>query len=327
MIEEIKSKVGTVVEAARLLGDPLEPNAKGFCLCPFHDERSPSFHLYDDGKRFKCFGCGEAGDAIDFWTKRRGESAADGIRSLAEACGVEADPRPRLVRPQRERTRIAVADAATDEDSSNTEMNAAMLVALHNGKANHILRWAHSKGILPRTIRNEARAGRMGLAGSRLVWLYQNGAKVRGTLESSRGDRWLRGQARGSVWGDGPTLDDLRVNTVWLTEGETDRLRLMQEVEGPRDVVLAIPGASQEPGMAMAYRIGGHRNVVLCFDGDDAGRKATAVWTEALADADVVVDMDLPEGEDVCALAPQGLERKIEQARKKLLRFPHSLVS
>lgn len=34
--------------------------------CPFHNDRSPSFTIYDGGKRFKCFGCGASGDVLDF---------------------------------------------------------------------------------------------------------------------------------------------------------------------------------------------------------------------------------------------------------------------
>jgi len=34
-------------------------------VCPFHDDRNPSLHVYEDGG-FKCFGCGVAGDVLDF---------------------------------------------------------------------------------------------------------------------------------------------------------------------------------------------------------------------------------------------------------------------
>lgn len=49
---------------------------RGFVgLCPFHDERNPSFSVYrcaDGGWRYKCHGCGEAGDAIDWLMAREG---------------------------------------------------------------------------------------------------------------------------------------------------------------------------------------------------------------------------------------------------------------
>jgi len=42
-------------------------NSKGFALCPFHQENTPSFKVYDDS--FYCFGCGESGTVIDFVMK------------------------------------------------------------------------------------------------------------------------------------------------------------------------------------------------------------------------------------------------------------------
>ena len=34
--------------------------------CPFHPDRSPSFTIFDAGRRFQCFGCGASGDVLDF---------------------------------------------------------------------------------------------------------------------------------------------------------------------------------------------------------------------------------------------------------------------
>ena len=39
--------------------------------CPFHQDKTPSFTVYEDSNRFICFGCGERGDAIDFIMKLR----------------------------------------------------------------------------------------------------------------------------------------------------------------------------------------------------------------------------------------------------------------
>lgn len=53
-------------------------------LCPFHRERSPSFFVFTDGTRpgFKCFGCGEHGDGIDFVQKIYGVDARDALRMI-----------------------------------------------------------------------------------------------------------------------------------------------------------------------------------------------------------------------------------------------------
>ena len=50
-------------------------------LCPFHEDKSPSFFVFDD-QHFKCFGCGEHGDVIDFVQKMYNLSFQDALRYL-----------------------------------------------------------------------------------------------------------------------------------------------------------------------------------------------------------------------------------------------------
>lgn len=66
-------------------------------LCPFHKEKTPSFHVNPDKGFFHCFGCKEGGSAIDFVMKHDGLTFPEAVRLLAERCGVvvEEDERPR----------------------------------------------------------------------------------------------------------------------------------------------------------------------------------------------------------------------------------------
>ena len=50
-------------------------------LCPFHADKDPSFYIFDDN-RFKCFGCGEHGDVIDFVQKYYGLSFPGALKHL-----------------------------------------------------------------------------------------------------------------------------------------------------------------------------------------------------------------------------------------------------
>ena len=57
-------------------------------LCPFHDEKTPSFHV-NPGRGFHCFGCGEGGDVISFLQKIDGLGFAEAVQRLADKYGVQ----------------------------------------------------------------------------------------------------------------------------------------------------------------------------------------------------------------------------------------------
>lgn len=58
-------------------------------LCPFHNEKTPSFTVFTATQSFYCFGCGAAGDAITFVRKIENLEYADAVRSLAKRSGIE----------------------------------------------------------------------------------------------------------------------------------------------------------------------------------------------------------------------------------------------
>lgn len=66
------------MDVARHYG--LEPDRNGWCRCPFHNEKTASFHLYK--QRAKCFGCGWSGDVIDLVSAIRGCGPLDAAREL-----------------------------------------------------------------------------------------------------------------------------------------------------------------------------------------------------------------------------------------------------
>ena len=63
-------------------------------LCPFHGEKTPSFHVHEPRQFFHCFGCGEKGDVITFLEKVEQRPFMDVLRDLAGIAGVELDERP-----------------------------------------------------------------------------------------------------------------------------------------------------------------------------------------------------------------------------------------
>ncbi|MFN2450163.1 MAG: DNA primase [Candidatus Baltobacteraceae bacterium] len=80
-------------------------------LCPFHGEKTPSFHVHPDKGFFKCFGCGAGGDVITFLSKLENLPFTDAVRVLASRAGVELEPeKPGEARRRSEREAIYEAN-------------------------------------------------------------------------------------------------------------------------------------------------------------------------------------------------------------------------
>ena len=90
IVDEIKSKIRLselIGEHVRLRRDGSGVRAMG--LCPFHNEKSPSFSVNDDRGFYYCFGCGAKGDALTFLQDHVGLSFREALQQLADRTGVE----------------------------------------------------------------------------------------------------------------------------------------------------------------------------------------------------------------------------------------------
>lgn len=58
-------------------------------LCPFHTEKTPSFHVHPERQIFHCFGCDVGGDAFGFLMRQENLSFPEAVRALARECGIE----------------------------------------------------------------------------------------------------------------------------------------------------------------------------------------------------------------------------------------------
>lgn len=61
-------------------------------LCPFHNEKTPSFQVYPDEGRYVCRGCGRGGDVIAFWREKYNLSFPDAVKELRSGAGLADDP-------------------------------------------------------------------------------------------------------------------------------------------------------------------------------------------------------------------------------------------
>ena len=80
-----------------------------WACCPFHEEKTPSFHVDDRRNRYKCFGCGASGDHFTFLCETEGLSFPESVERLAEQAGV-ALPAPDPQAARREKKRAGLAD-------------------------------------------------------------------------------------------------------------------------------------------------------------------------------------------------------------------------
>lgn len=90
-IEEIKNRIDIVDLVSEYV--TLKKAGRNFTgLCPFHQEKTPSFSVNRDKQIFYCFGCGEGGNAITFLMKIADKSFPEAIKELAEKTGVVLPP-------------------------------------------------------------------------------------------------------------------------------------------------------------------------------------------------------------------------------------------
>lgn len=79
-------------DIVEVVGDyvKLKKSGSGFTgLCPFHNEKTPSFHVTPKLGIYKCFGCGESGDVFSFVMAQEGISFPESLRTLADRYGID----------------------------------------------------------------------------------------------------------------------------------------------------------------------------------------------------------------------------------------------
>src|SRR5690606_25018140 len=87
-------QVFTAADIIDVVGDFVTLKKRGanyIGLCPFHNEKTPSFNVNPARGIFKCFGCGKGGNAVDFVMEHEKYSYPEAIRYLAKKYGIELE--------------------------------------------------------------------------------------------------------------------------------------------------------------------------------------------------------------------------------------------
>src|SRR5215208_4774648 len=308
-------------------------------LCPFHQEKTPSFSVSPDRGTYHCFGCGVGGDAITFVEESEGLDFVGAIEWIADRFNVpleyeDASPAADAARRRRERLFALLEQAASFYDrylwgSAAGEPVRAYLaergldepicrefrVGLSPG-GNSLVRKAREKGFTQDEL---AAAGLLNRRGgdyfaNRLMFPLADarGRVVGFQARKLREDDPLRGKyvnsPEGELFHKSAILYGLNLGRAAIAkqdravvvEGNTDVMALRQA--GLEPVVASMGTALTEQQVKELSRLT-HR-AWLCFDGDAAGEAATLRGMElAAAQGFDVRVVTLPPGRDPADLA------------------------
>ncbi|HZJ95821.1 MAG TPA: DNA primase [Thiopseudomonas sp.] len=321
--------------------------------CPFHQEKTPSFTVSQEKQFYYCFGCGAGGNALGFIMDHDHLGFPEAVEELASRAGVEVERETRSSSAPRQPRQPAnsplydLLSAASDYYrnalKSHPQRDAAVNYLKQRGVSGIIAR-DFALGFAPPGWDNLSKQ----LGGDNLQQqaLIEAGLLVENAESKRRYDRFRdrimfpihdsRGRIigfGGRVLGDdkpkylnspetavfhkGQELYGLyearkynrQLNEIIVVEGYMDVIALAQQ--GLRNAVATLGTATSEEHIKRLFRI--VPNILFCFDGDNAGRKAAWRALEAtlgnLKDGLQARFLFIPEGEDPDSLIrSEGLE-------------------
>ncbi|MCZ6573809.1 MAG: DNA primase [Planctomycetota bacterium] len=347
--DEITQSVREAVDIVDVISSYVQLKKAGASykgLCPFHDEKTPSFTVFPQSQRYVCFGCGEKGDAFAFIMRRQNLTFPEAIRELARQAHIEIpetgddDGRGGARRAAHDAMRFAAAfyaqvlrrpvGAEALSYLKGRGITDATIELFGLGYAppewDALLSYARSKGIgddalLDAGLVRRRDDGRVyDMFRGRIVFpIHDAGGRVVGFGGRAMGDdqpKYLN-SADGPIFHKGRELYGLRfaregaaaAGRVLLVEGYTDVLLLHQA--GVREAVASL-GTALTPHNARALSRFGVPVIVL-YDGDAPGASAAERAAEALLREGPVGSVALlPEGRDPADLMTEEGEHGLD---------------
>ncbi len=144
VVQQIKDRINIV----EIVGQYMQLRRAGRSYtgrCPFHKERTPSFHVSAERGTYKCFGCGEGGDVFSFIQKMDGTDFPTVLKQLAEKTGVKLEGRNFKQKDQGE----------VDKEERLREVCEAAVKYFESQLVVHTdaLEYLHTRGVKDETIR------------------------------------------------------------------------------------------------------------------------------------------------------------------------------
>jgi DNA primase len=339
ILTDIKDRISIVSYIGERIS--LKKTGRNFLgLCPFHNEKTPSFNVSEEKQIYHCFGCGAGGDIFEFVMKFENQEFPEAVRHLATIAGValpvfekNPDNAEDEARLRKRKWCLRINEIARDffaEALGKRELGNDAREYLKNRGISKEFLTQHFLGFADNswdslTLHLEAKkvplelACELGLVRKRDTSGYYDffRNRIMFPITSPRGDVIGFGgralgedeQAKymnspdsliyhksGSVYGLDKAAPAIRdKGFVILVEGYMDALSLMQE--GIDNVVAPLGTALTEGHLRLVGRYS--RNMVLMFDGDEAGiRAATRTLELFIGFGTMPKVVALPPGED-----------------------------
>ena len=357
IIEEVRSR-NDIVDLISTYVPLKKKGSSYFGLCPFHNEKSPSFSVSRDKQMYYCFGCGAGGNVFTFLMEYENFSFPEALKYLAERAGMEL--------PEEELNEEA--KRAMDEKARLREMNKLsanyFYYLLHSKRGQKGLAYLKDRGITDTTIKHFG----LGYADIYNDDLYRF-LKSKGysdedlkdsalvTIDERRGGSdkfWNRVMFPimdvnnrvigfgGRVMGDGSPkylnsketkLFDKSRNLYGLNFARSSRKKEIILCEGYMDVISMHQAGFTNAVAALGTAFtSGHgtllkrytENVILSFDSDEAGQRAILRAIPILKEAGLTVRvLDLTPYKDpdefIKGLGAQALEERIRKAMSSFM--------
>lgn len=364
--QECATRIKDSADIVELLGRYVQLRRAGNswkACCPFHSEKTPSFHVNPARQSFHCFGCGVGGDAIKFIMMFENLDYPTALRRLADMNGIpviEEEENPEMARQRRIRARVVevntlAADYYHRKLCRDTAASHVRDYLKRRGFGIEIAR-AWQLGWAPQDFREFAQLAQSRSMDDRLLteaYLLGRGQRglypvfrdrlmfpihnVRGEVVGFSGRIIQEGQdprkyvntADTAAFHKGELLFGLYKATgpigkagmcVVVCEGQLDVIACHEKAD-IRNAVAGLGTAFTDEHAKILRKYA--KKAILCYDGDNAGIKASEKTFRKLAAASLeVYHASLPPGEDPDSLigsqGPEALREAINTARPYL---------
>jgi len=331
LLREIESKIDIV----ELISENVSLNRRGnryWGLCPFHQEKTPSFSVSREKQMFYCFGCHAGGNIFSYLMKRDGLEFKEALEMLAAKAGVELAVSKSKKNQDLHKQMIAINNAAAEyfqqqlqsangrqarEYLAQRGISQETIAAFNLGYApnewqaltDYLLRKGYSLELVKNSgliKRNDNQERYYDLFRDRIIFpITQYNRDVLGFGGRALGDnmpKYLNTaetdiySKRKNLYGLTQAREEIRSrNEVILVEGYMDCIKLQQS--GIINVAASLGTSLTEEQASLLHRYA--EKAIILYDGDEAGQRETMRAIEILRRQDLRVEVIvLPAGKD-----------------------------